>query len=70
MAGCLHCSYRTHTLTDALESSEVSVFENKEDPGSGLFCSELTAAAYQRMGLLPGYPASNTYIPTDFANAQ
>ncbi len=54
----------------ALEASEVSVFENKEDPGSGLFCSELAAAAYQRLGLLPRYPASNTYIPTDFATSK
>ena len=48
----------------------MSVFENKEDEASGLFCSELAAAAYQRMGLLPRYPASNTYIPTDFATAK
>jgi len=54
----------------ALEGAEVSVFENKEDMGSGLFCSELVAAAYQRLGLLSAYPASNTYIPTDFASAK
>jgi hypothetical protein len=47
----------------------VSVFENREDVGSGLFCSELAAAFYQRLGLLPRYPASNTYIPMDFATA-
>ncbi len=53
----------------ALEASEVSVFENREDLGSGLFCSELAAAFYQRLGLLSRYPASNTYIPMDFATA-
>lgn len=47
----------------------MSVFENQEDLGSGLFCSELAAAFYQRLGLLPRYPASNTYIPMDFATA-
>lgn len=51
----------------ALAASEVSVFENREDLGSGLFCSELAASLYQRVGLLPKYPASNTYIPMDFA---
>ncbi|GAB5036577.1 mitochondrial carrier family [Nannochloropsis oceanica] len=54
----------------ALEGSEVSIFENKEDSRSGLFCSELAAAAFQRIGLLPHYPASNTYIPTDFATSK
>lgn len=47
----------------------MSVFENREDAGSGLFCSELAATFYQRLGLLPRYPAPNTYIPMDFATA-
>lgn len=58
---------QTQPQTAALAASEVSVFENREDLGSGLFCSELAASFYQRLGLLPRYPASNTYIPMDFA---
>ncbi len=39
---------------------------NKEDLSS-LFCSELVAEAYQRMGLLSGKKASNEYTPADFS---
>lgn len=38
---------------------------NEEDLSS-LFCSELVAEAYQRMGLLPGDPPSNEFVPADF----
>jgi hypothetical protein len=31
-----------------------------------LFCSELVAATYQRLGLLPTEPPSNNYTPRDF----
>jgi hypothetical protein len=56
-------------VPDTLRSSERSVFENREDltPSSGLFCSELVAGLYQRLRLLPRYPPSNDYLPTDFA---
>lgn len=43
---------------------------NREDLSS-LFCSELVAEAYQRMGLLPdgtGAKPSNEYTPKDFSN--
>ena len=42
---------------------------NQEDLSS-LFCSELVAEAYQRLGLLPKPPQglpSNEYTPRDFA---
>lgn len=39
---------------------------NKEDLSS-LFCSELVAEAYQRMGLLPDHPPSNEYTPANFS---
>ena len=42
---------------------------NKEDLSS-LFCSEMVAEAYQRMGLLPEKPASNEYTPKDFSDAK
>lgn len=35
---------------------------------SSLFCSELVAEAYQRMGLLPATPPSNEYTPRDFCS--
>jgi hypothetical protein len=35
---------------------------------SSLFCSELVAEAYQRMGLLPRRPPSNCYTPRDFSS--
>lgn len=41
--------------------------ENKEDLSS-LFCSELIAEAYQRMGLLTEEKPSNEYTPKDFSS--
>lgn len=41
---------------------------NKEDLSS-LFCSEMVAEAYQRMGLLSEKKSSNEYTPKDFADA-
>ncbi len=40
--------------------------ENKEDLSS-IFCSELVAEAYQRLGLLNEDKASNEYLPGDFS---
>lgn len=40
--------------------------ENTEDLRS-LFCSELVAEAYQRMGLLSEEPPSNEYTPKEFS---
>ena len=42
--------------------------ENKEDLSS-LFCSEMVAEAYQRMGLLSEKKPSNEYTPKDFSDA-
>lgn len=39
---------------------------NEEDLSS-LFCSELVAEAYQRLGLLPSAKPSNEYVPADFS---
>lgn len=41
--------------------------DNQEDLSS-IFCSELVAEAYQRLGLLDGELASNEYTPADFAD--
>jgi len=42
--------------------------QNQEDLSS-LFCSELIAEAYQRMGLLGNDPPSNEYTPRDFSQS-
>lgn len=35
-----------------------------------MFCSELVAALYQRLGLLDApFPASHDYVPADFAQS-
>lgn len=41
---------------------------NRQEDLSSLFCSELVAAAYQKVGLLAGKPPSNEYTPRDFSN--
>ena len=41
---------------------------NQHEDLSSLFCSELVAAAYQRMGLLGDEKLSNEYTPDDFAS--
>jgi hypothetical protein len=41
---------------------------NREEDLSSLFCSELVAASYQRMGLLSPHPPSNEYTPRDFSS--
>lgn len=46
--------------------NSVLIFENTEDLSS-IFCSELLAEAYQRMGLLTEDKPSNEYTPKDFA---
>jgi hypothetical protein len=42
--------------------------KNRTDDLSSFFCSELVAAAYQRMGLLPASPPANEYTPHDFSS--
>lgn len=45
-------------------TSEVPLHEG------GLFCSELVAALYQRLGFLDApFPKSHDYIPADFAQS-
>jgi len=40
---------------------------NTAEDLSSIFCSELVAAAYQRMGLMSAEVPSNNYVPADFA---
>lgn len=46
-----------------------SIFRNTEDLSS-LFCSELVAETYQRLGLLSEEKPSNEYVPADFAESR
>jgi hypothetical protein len=58
--------YEKHKI-ELLRSAYDGIFgENKEDLSS-LFCSELVAEAYQRMGLLTEELPSNEYTPKDFS---
>ncbi len=56
----------------AINPSDVflSLFQNKEEDLSSLFCSELVAAAYQRMGLIKNDRPSNSYTPDDFSSSR
>ncbi|CAM9472746.1 unnamed protein product [Choristocarpus tenellus] len=51
----------------SIASRDQNIGGNEHEVG-GMFCSELVAALYQRLGLLDSpFPASNDYIPADFA---
>jgi hypothetical protein len=41
-------------------------YNNAAASGHGIFCSELCATFYQRLGLLPTSPTASTYVPCDF----
>lgn len=58
-----------NTLLDELKDRDADPFESKDDL-SQVFCSELVAAAYQRMGLLESYPPAAGYSPKDFSSEQ
>ena len=47
-----------------------SLFQNTHEDLSSLFCSELVAAAYQRMGIIKSDRASNSYTPDDFSSSR
>jgi hypothetical protein len=46
----------------------LAFLRNSKEDLSSIFCSELVAAAYQRMGLLGDKKLSNEYTPDDFAS--
>ena len=54
-------------MMELLKSAYDGIFgENKEDLSS-LFCSEMIAAAFQKIGLLAKKLPSNEYTPKDFS---
>lgn len=42
--------------------------QRKGEDLARVFCSELIAAAYQRVGLLESYPRADSYVPRDFSS--
>jgi hypothetical protein len=59
--------YEKHRLELIKAAWDGWLGQNKEDLSS-LFCSEMVAEAYQRMGLLSGDMPSNEYTPKDFSD--
>ena len=51
-----------------MKASNGLALKNKHEDLSSLFCSELVAEAYQRLGLLPEEKPSNDYAPVDFSH--
>ena len=56
-------------LRRQLAAAKGTLFEGTNDL-SRVFCSELVAAAYQRLGLLGAYPPADSYSPKDFSTEQ
>ena len=50
-----------------MEMARAAYGSNETDNLSSLFCSQLIAAAYQRMKLLSDVDPSNNFLPVDFA---
>ena len=62
-------------IRSALDFHEdfLTFLKNEDEDLSSVFCSELVAAAYQRMGLLPfdqDCKTSNEYTPDDFTSSR
>lgn len=53
---------------ELLKAAYDGLFGDNKEELSSLFCSELVAEAYQKMGLLNEKIPSNEYIPKDFSN--
>ncbi|OGR24926.1 MAG: hypothetical protein A2277_16825 [Desulfobacterales bacterium RIFOXYA12_FULL_46_15] len=53
---------------ELLKAAYDGIFGANREDLSSLFCSELVAEAYQRMGLLPENTPSNEYTPKDFSS--
>lgn len=56
----------TDTDDEYTDLTEASVFRNSDDL-STVFCSELVAALYKRLGRIQGGQSSAEYVPADFA---
>eukprot|EP00731_Ephydatia_muelleri_P014196 Em0007g1506a len=63
---------RLHLLLSALDllDEPISLLKLNEEDLSSVFCSQLVAAAYQRMGLMEACKPANTYTPEDFTTSR
>lgn len=61
---------KSELILSAMDFHEeyLSFLRNTKEDLSSLFCSELVAAAYKRMGLLGDKLLSNEYTPDDFSS--
>ena len=61
---------KVELILSALDFQEeyLSFLRNTREDLSSLFCSELVAEAYKRMGLIRGKRLSNEYTPDDFTS--
>lgn len=61
---------KVELILSALDFQEeyLSFLRNTKEDLSSLFCSELVAETYKRMGLIAGKRLSNEYTPDDFAS--
>ena len=59
-------------IRSAFDSNKeyLSFLENDEEDLSSLFCSELVAEAYKRMGILDTMKLSSEFTPDDFTSAR
>ena len=63
------CSYERSRL-ELFRSAFGGIFRSGSEDLSSIFCSELVAEAYQRLGLLCSGIPSNSYIPADFSSGR
>ena len=63
---------KTELILSSIDAQEeyLSFLRNTKEDLSSLFCSELVAEAYKRMGLLPAKKLSNEYTPDDFSSKE
>lgn len=64
----LRCRAYERNKFELIKASNERAFCNKAENLSSLFCSELVAEAYQRLGLLTEDKHSNNYAPVDFSH--
>ena len=57
-------------ICSSFDGKYLSFLENEEEDLSSLFCSELVAEAYKRMGILDTTKLSSEFTPDDFSSAR
>ena len=57
-------------IRSAFDAKYLDFLENDEEDLSSLFCSELVAEAYKRMGILHTTKLSSEFTPDDFSSAR